>query len=191
MNMETNDFILQARQAAINWAQDLVKRDPTTWVILDTETTGLGEHDEIVQVGMINGAGIVLIDNLLIKPTVPIGEGARQVHGISDKMVLDAPRFSVVWPLINSAMIGKHLVIYNADYDLRMLKQSAKALNFPIGYYGDGWSCAMNRYAEFVGEWNSYHGSFRWQRLPSGDHSALGDCRSVLKLIKVMADGEP
>jgi DNA polymerase-3 subunit epsilon len=47
----------------------------------------------------------------------------------------------------------------------------------------------MLQYAEWFGEWNSYHQSFRWQKLQGGDHSALGDCFATLELIKRMADG--
>jgi DNA polymerase-3 subunit epsilon len=45
----------------------------------------------------------------------------------------------------------------------------------------------MRQYAAFVGEWNEYHGNYRWQRLPGGDHSALGDARATLSLLKRMA----
>ena len=45
----------------------------------------------------------------------------------------------------------------------------------------------MLMYAQFVGEWNPRHGDYRWQRLPSGDHSAIGDCRATLALIHKMA----
>jgi DNA polymerase-3 subunit epsilon len=45
----------------------------------------------------------------------------------------------------------------------------------------------MLKYAEFVGEWNDYHGNYRYQKLPGGDHTAVGDCRATLKVIKKMA----
>jgi DNA polymerase-3 subunit epsilon len=45
----------------------------------------------------------------------------------------------------------------------------------------------MHWYAQFVGDWNEYHGNYKWQRLPGGDHSALGDCRATLAVLKEMA----
>jgi DNA polymerase-3 subunit epsilon len=46
----------------------------------------------------------------------------------------------------------------------------------------------MLKHAEWVGEWNDYHGSFRWQKLVGGDHSALGDCLATLETIRKMAE---
>ncbi len=184
--MYDDDFIEEARKDATRWAQDLLSRDLSMWVILDTETTGLGAYDEVVQVAVIDGAGNVLIDNLLIKPTISIPESARSIHGISNEMVESAPRFSHVWRVIAGAISGKHMVIYNAEYDLRMLHQSGQALDYLIGF-DNTWDCAMLQYAKWYGDWSDYHGSFRWQRLPAGDHTALGDCQATLELIKKMA----
>jgi DNA polymerase III subunit epsilon len=189
MDMFEDDFIDQAQKSATQWARGLLVRDRSSWVILDTETTGLGSYDEVCQVAVIDGAGNVLINNLLIKPTVAITEGARSLHGISNEMLESAPRFSHAWHFVAGAISGKHLVIYNAEFDLRILHQSGRALDHLIGF-DNTWDCAMLEYAKWVGEWNDYHGSFRWQRLPSAEHSALGDCRAVLELIKKMAGGD-
>ena len=45
----------------------------------------------------------------------------------------------------------------------------------------------MLEYAKFVGEWNNYHGNYRWQKLEGGDHSAAGDCLATLEVIRTMA----
>lgn len=184
---EDSDFLLQARNSASKWAKELLARDPNTWVILDTETTGLDHDDEVIQIGVINSAGDVLIDNLLVKPTCEISPIAESIHGIAAEMVSGAPLFLEVVPRLVEVVKGKHLVIYNAAYDLRILSQSDRKFGWNIERVVDGVSCAMLKYAEWYGDWNDYHGSFRWQRLPSGDHSALGDCRAVLELIKRMA----
>jgi DNA polymerase III subunit epsilon len=42
-------------------------------------------------------------------------------------------------------------------------------------------------YSQWVGERNEYHGDYKWQRLPGGDHSALGDCKATLEVIEAMA----
>jgi DNA polymerase-3 subunit epsilon len=68
-----------------------------------------------------------------------------------------------------------------------MFEQSARALEWPLAWPFESIHCAMQRYAEWYGEWNDYFGSFRWQRLEGGDHSALGDCRATLELIRKMA----
>jgi DNA polymerase-3 subunit epsilon len=45
----------------------------------------------------------------------------------------------------------------------------------------------MQWYSQWVGEWNDYHQDYKWQRLPGGDHSALGDCKATLEVIRRMA----
>ena len=46
----------------------------------------------------------------------------------------------------------------------------------------------MRRYAAYVGE-PSKRGGYRSQKLPGGDHSALGDALATLRLIEEMAAG--
>lgn len=183
-----DNFIKEAHDSATEWARALLARDPSTWVILDTETTGLRYNDEVIQIGMIDGAGNVLIENQLVKPTCPISIEARQVHGIFPVHVENAPSFADVLPHLRAAVAGKLLVIYNAEFDLRMLEQSARAHGQDLGLKMEMHTCAMKTYALWYGDWNDYHQSFRWQRLPGGDHSALGDCRSALELIRKMAE---
>jgi hypothetical protein len=65
-----------------------------------------------------------------------------------------------------------------------MIAQSSKGTS---GIVARRLACAMSNYASFVGEWNDYHGNYKWQRLPGGDHSAIGDCLATLELIKKMA----
>ncbi len=184
------DNIFDAHEEAAEWARDLLKR-PADFVILDTETTGLANRDQVVQVAMIDGAGTVLMDNVLVRPTIRIPFAASDIHGITDEMVAAAPNFVDVWLDIHKHMQAKRLVIYNAEFDLRMLRQSADAHSHTIDLPCSSWSCAMEMYAAWVGEWNDYHGNFRWQRLPGGDHSALGDCRATLAVIRKMAGEEP
>jgi DNA polymerase-3 subunit epsilon len=90
-------------------------------------------------------------------------------------------------------------VIYNADYDLRLIRQSLRVhgiqIAFPISdrrrcrIFTNGGSthCAMMFYSQFVGDWIDYRGDYKWQKLPGGDHSALGDCKATLKIIEEMA----
>ena len=183
------DFFRKARANATTWERFLLARDPDSWAILDTETTGLGLHAEVVQIGIINGRGNAPMDNVLVRPTVPIEPEAVHVHYISEAMVANAPSFADVPPRLRDAVRNRLLVIYNADYDLRLLVQSAMAHGVMPYLPHGGYDCAMLRYAEWVGKWNDYHGSFRWQKLEGGDHSALGDCAATLAVIEKMAGG--
>lgn len=185
------------RERTRAWAQQLLA---DTFVILDTETTGLETDAEIVQLAIIDHTGAVLLDTL-IKPTQPIPRIATSIHGITDAMVADAPTFEDIFDLLLMAVGGKRCVIYNADYDLRMLHQSEQwhqmkrnqdwpCMGMEAWRLLAVWVDAMIPYSDWVGDWSEYHGNNRWQRLPSGDHSALGDARACLAVITRMAESE-
>ena len=59
------------------------------FVILDTETTGLNERAEIVELSIIDKNGNTLFDRL-IKPKGHIPRDAEQIHGISNADVENA-----------------------------------------------------------------------------------------------------
>ena len=68
-------------------------------LILDTETTGLGDDAEVVELAVIDCAGVVLLDTL-VRPSGPVPAGARGVGtvlrgsvdtGPSSSRAADAP----------------------------------------------------------------------------------------------------
>jgi DNA polymerase-3 subunit epsilon len=116
-------------------------------------------------------------------------------------MVEDSPCFSEVYDRIRAALEGKRIVAYNLPYDRRMLDQVCvkhhQALITPTGA-----DCVMEMFAQFNGEWNDYHGNYRWKKLREAvahfglttaaafggeEHSAVADCRATLAVIKAMA----
>lgn len=182
--MNTAEAWQTDRKRAIEWARMVL--DDANLVILDTETTGLDERAEIVQLAAINRDGGVIIDTL-VRPTRPIPAQATAIHGITDAMVAGAPTFAAIAPKVQViATLPHRLVIYNMDYDLRLLRQSADAVRYP--WPGAIAQCAMLAYSAYVGDWSRMRGGYRWQKLPGGDHSALGDCRATLAILQEMAN---
>jgi len=173
----------QARQ----WAARLLAQPDV--LLLDTETTGLHGNAEIVQIAIIDCAGAVLLDTY-VKPRQAIPRDASAIHGITDVMVDSAPTFDQLAAQLRELLSGMTVVIYNADFDVRMLEQSAVARGIPyeIPIFAADYKDAMEMYSQWVGQWSSYHHSYKWQPLPRGDHSALGDCRACLNVLKMMAE---
>jgi DNA polymerase III subunit epsilon len=182
------------KDEAADWARGLLADD---FVIMDTETTGLYSGDEIVQLAVIDKTGAVLLDSLL-RPTQPIPRIASSIHGITDAMVEGAPTFEELYNYLLLAIGGKRVAIYNATFDIAMLNQSDQWHQMKrnpewacLGYGGwkglAVWEDVMGPYSAWCGDWSSYHGSYRWQRLPGGDHTALGDCRATLAVLRRMA----
>ena len=166
-----------------------ILNDKSNYVILDTETTGLGKNDVILQLGLIDLDGNVLMDTL-IRPSKRkrFSASATAIHGLSMASVKNAPTFAEIYAEFKRAIGKRELLIYNAVFDGRMLDQTVEQDEIDLETFNA--TCIMNLYNGYVGEWNSYHNSIKWQKLPGGDHSAVGDCLATLEIIKKMAGSE-
>jgi DNA polymerase III subunit epsilon len=183
------------RTRIANFAAELLQRHP---VYLDTETTGMDNSAEVIDLALIDNNGTVLI-NTLLKPDKPIPMAAQKVHGIDDDSVADAPRLAQIWDELNAIIHTRPLVIYNSAFDLRILAHSAKRQGiFP--QQPPEVHCAMLMYAEFYGAWNAERESFVWQRLGEALkqckiklppkmrlHRAASDCEATRLLLHYMA----
>jgi DNA polymerase-3 subunit epsilon len=173
------------RRKSIEWSRALLAAG-SDWVVLDTETTGLGLTDEVIQIAVLSPDGAVVLDSL-VRPAerTDIPAPASAIHHITIDKLTGAPTFAELTPRLAEAVAGKRIVAYNADYDRRLLKQTALMSGGRAPQAQ--WECAMIAYSRFVGEWDSRKNDYRFQRLPSGDHTAAGDCRATLRLIDLMA----
>jgi len=177
------------KQQALQWLENNA-------LILDTETTGLDERAEIIEISIIDCTGQVLLDTL-VKPTSPIPAEATRIHGITNEMVAEAPTWPEVIRKFEEIVIGRDLVIYNADYDLRIIDQTSNLHNILETLWLEA-DCAMLAYAEFYGQWDDYREQCKWQRLGNAAkqqgvviegtaHRALADCKMTLGVIASMA----
>jgi DNA polymerase-3 subunit epsilon len=88
--------------------------------LIDTETTGRdAQNDRIVEIGIVIGRrGDVLAKHgWLVNPGRPIPDEAKAVHGISDEMVANEPRFEELVPEIARVLAGTVPAAYNAPFD--------------------------------------------------------------------------
>ena len=175
--------LMRDKNDTIDWAQSLL--DSNNWVILDTETTGLSSSDEIVQIGVINHQGNILLD-FFVKPTIIISDEAIAIHKITNEMVLDAPTFPDIYPKFIEVLQNKKIIIYNANFDIKIIEHCCNLHNLPSPNLKRRSECAMEMYAQFCNEWSNYHDDYRYQPL-NGEHTVISDCLAVLALINKMA----
>lgn len=96
-----------------------------SFVLLDTETTGAGEEDRIIQLGymVLDGKRVDVYNDLCSAP-LPIGYGAMEVHGITPEMIEGKPPCSETKAFKTLCELNTPenvLIIHNAPFDLGML----------------------------------------------------------------------
>ena len=124
-------------------------------LFFDTETTGLDSGAEIVEIGVVDVDGQTVLESL-VRPRRRIPSGATAVHGISDDMVLDAPTWVEIWPQVKRLLADRRVGIFNADFDLRMMRQSHEQHGLTWEEMGGSAFCVMKMYATFL--WRRYGG---------------------------------
>ncbi|HEX5711542.1 MAG TPA: exonuclease domain-containing protein [Sulfuricurvum sp.] len=95
------------------------------YILLDTETTGAGEDDRVIQLGfMVLDGKNVHVHNDLCSSPVPIGYGAMEVHGITPDQIEGKPscvETSAYKALEQLNTPDNVMIIHNAPFDLGML----------------------------------------------------------------------
>jgi DNA polymerase III epsilon subunit-like protein len=152
---------LRARAEAIRQAKEYLVKKP---VYLDTETTGTGPNAEVVEIGITDHDGSVLVDTL-VKARGKIEPGAQRVHKITAEMLAEAPSWQDVWPQVEAALQGRYVGVYNLDFDVRMMQQSHTRSWMQWRQPDANFFCVMKLYAKFYGQWNARRGSYKWQSL--------------------------
>lgn len=117
-----------------------------TGVILDVETTGLEETDEVIEIAMLrvrfDEGGILALDEVfseLREPSVPISEEASRVTGITAETVAGK---TITDEQLAEFLEGAELVIaHNAGFDRKMVERT-----FPkAGFDQVAWHCSLEQ----------------------------------------------
>jgi DNA polymerase-3 subunit epsilon len=95
-------------------------------IVLDTETTGLeySQGHRIIEIGCVELVNRRLTGKTFhhyLNPDRTIDDGAIEVHGITNEMVADKPRFPDVMDDLLEFIRGAELVIHNAPFDVGFL----------------------------------------------------------------------
>jgi len=179
-------------------AREVLDENP---LFLDTETTGLSNSAEVVEIAIADVNGNILFESL-VRPSHSIPPDTTAVHGITNDMVRDAPTWPDIHDTVVGLVAGRSLVIYNAMFDIAMLQQTAFK-------YGKRWPddlqvfCLMRFYAEVYGDWNDYFSDYKWQKLSAAAsrlqvpppstgqlHRAAYDCLLSVGVLRAIGYGD-
>ena len=166
-------------------------------LVLDTETTGIGSSAEVINLAVVDTTGTVRLDTLIM-PNDNIPAEASAVHGLTRRMLqrAGAPRWPAVHGRLADALAGASVVlIYNAEFDTRVLRQTA-ARHGQLELPEFRTRCVMLEYAKYRNVPGRY-GDAKWHKLleaaayegvpTGGAHRALADAQITLGLVRAVA----
>lgn len=90
-------------------------------IVLDTETTGIGEGHRIIEIGcieLVNRKFTGRTYHQYVNPQRLVDPEAMEVHGITDEYLLDKPLFGHIANDFIEFIKGGQLVIHNAPFDV-------------------------------------------------------------------------
>jgi len=101
-------------------------------IVLDTETTGIkpSEGHRIIEVGAVEILDREITNtefHKYVQPNRKVGKSVN-IHGITDKFLINKPQFSQISSDLLSFIEGTTLVIHNAPFDLGFLNNELKLI---------------------------------------------------------------
>jgi DNA polymerase-3 subunit epsilon len=113
------------------------------FIVLDTETTGLGVQDghRIIEIGCVEIANRRISGKTLhqyLDPEREIDEGAMQVHGLTLEMLQGKPLFADVADDFLAFVNGADILIHNASFDVGFLDAELSRIKRPAFAEGCG-----------------------------------------------------
>lgn len=163
------------------------------FAIVDIETTGgYAERNRIVEIAIVlhDGQKITAEWSSLVNPERNIPSTVTAIHGITDAMVSDAPRFFELAKEIWELLEGRIFVAHNVNFDYSFVRQEFESLGAKFSLKK---LCTVRLARKIFPGHKSYSlGSIcSDRRIPILDrHRALGDAKATAILLDqiIMAD---
>jgi len=170
--------------------------DPREWltalfsdgfVVIDTETTGLGKRAEIVEIAALDYSGEVLLESKVWPRAGRIPAAASRVHGMTIGDLAGAPTWPEVLLELERQLEGRRVLAWNAPFDERMALQSSRL--WSLAPQLPAFECAMRGYAHARGIGSL---SMRLERAAQvervlsapQEHRSMGDARLVVAVLR-------
>ena len=168
--------------------RDLLDRDDV--LLVDTETTGLGDKAEVIEIAAIDTVGNLRL-SVLSMPEGRISSGASRVNGLTRKKL--KAECARPWPelheQVKSVLESASIVVaWNAPFDVRMLNQTTER---------HGLSNIRVEIADLLRAYRRFRPDGRHRLVDavkregakwSGEsHRAEADCRAMLAVLREIA----
>lgn len=154
----------------------------TTYLIVDTETSGLGSVVRACEIAWVTvDENLKVLDEQvhLTDPQIVIDPGAIAIHGITNEQVAGFPSNSDICAKMPQPFVWCG---HNSSYDQRVI---AEHVTF------NGNLCTLALARRWLPNTTNHKLATLQKELGLSEqksHSALGDCRTTLELLKVLLD---
>jgi DNA polymerase-3 subunit epsilon len=161
--------------------------------IIDIETTGgRSNQHKITEIAMIKFDGVEIIDEFktLINPERNIPYSITQLTGISNEMVLGAPKFYQVAKKIVEFTEGTIFVAHNVYFDYNIIRREFSELGYA---YKKPHLCTVKLARKFIPGLESYSLGNLCRDLGielKNRHRAYGDASATVELFKLILSKE-
>lgn len=175
------------------------------WVVVDLETTGIGAHASITEIGAVRVRDGVVLDEFqsLVNPEEPISARITALTGITTSMVADAPTIDLVYPAF-AVWAGLEdpqgrgverpeavFVAHNAAFDMGFLRRAARAVGHEWSHPRVVDTLALARVAlprPMVANHRLQTLAGHFSTGPQRAHRALGDARTTVEVLHGLLD---
>ena len=165
-------------------------------IIFDTETTGIGEKDEIVEISLIETVEGIKTGRKLhffINPEAKITKKAVEIHKLTKQRLKKFPRFSEVAHKILAFIGTSSLMAHNAGFDRRMINrgfEKAGISPLPELRFIDSLRIARFLFPGEKNDQNSLCERFEidnFNRVTTGIHSAMEDTAQLYLIYRQLS----
>jgi DNA polymerase III epsilon subunit-like protein len=138
-------------------ARNLLQLRP---VFLHCKTTGAAELSEVVEIAILDSAGMPLADEL-VRPKRHIRAVASDEHGLTDDKIKAAAKWSEVLPVIEEILLGRKVCVYDKGAELQAVKNSYQNYHHRWVLDDDNFFSLMDLFSRYKDERNPRSGVLR------------------------------
>lgn len=159
------------------------------YTIIDIETTGGNpKKDRITEIAIISFNGVEITDRFstLLNPGRTIPYFITEITGITDSMLIDAPKFEDVAAKIMKLTANKIFIAHNVNFDYNFIKEEFKRIGINFNRKK---ICTVQKSRVLIPGKKSYSLGNICNELDieiKDRHRAMGDAEATVELFKII-----